>query len=82
MAPTVLDTTVTCHGCPLQIEGTLDGLPVYFRFRYGQWWFGVGPEAVAVAMGYAEGFQRAGSCDSDEEAVKAFADCCREYCEQ
>ncbi len=32
--------------CPVQAEGTIDGVPFYFRSRGDQWSFGVGPEPV------------------------------------
>lgn len=33
---------VTCTGFPLQIEGTIDGVPFYFRARYDEWGMGIG----------------------------------------
>jgi len=32
--------------CPVQAEGTIDGVPFYFRSRGDRWSFGVGPEPV------------------------------------
>lgn len=32
--------------CPVQAEGTIDGVPFYFRSRGDKWSFGVGPEPV------------------------------------
>ena len=33
---------VTCEACPLQIEGTIDGVPFYFRARGESWSIGIG----------------------------------------
>ncbi len=33
---------ITCHACPVQIEGTVDGMHFYFRARWDAWTFGIG----------------------------------------
>lgn len=44
--------------CPVQAEGTVNGIPFYFRAR-GEWWtFGIGDDPVGITMGEAEGFYR------------------------
>ena len=32
--------------CPVQSEGTLDGIPYYFRARHENWSFSVGPDPL------------------------------------
>jgi hypothetical protein len=48
----------TCGACPVQYEGTVDGVPFYFRARGQHWTFGAGGEtagdAVEISMGYRE----------------------------
>lgn len=37
---------ITCGACPLQIEGTINGVPFYFRSRWDRWRIGIGGEPV------------------------------------
>lgn len=37
-----IDVRMTCIACPVQIEGSIDGVPIYFRARgagetFGSW---------------------------------------------
>ena len=41
-----LQAEVTCGSCPLQIEGTIDGEPFYFRARDRQWYMGLGGDPI------------------------------------
>jgi hypothetical protein len=41
-----IDMTCTCAACPLQYEGTVDGVPAYFRARWNSWSFTIGPNPV------------------------------------
>jgi hypothetical protein len=46
----------TVGACPVEYEGTVDGVPFYFRARGQRWQFGAGgrsvDDAVEVSMGY------------------------------
>ena len=44
--------------CPVQAEGTVNGVPFYFRARGQHWSFAIGPDPVAVSLGWEEGFYR------------------------
>ena len=77
---------ITCEICPAQIEGTVNGVVVYFRSRHGFWQFGAGAtigEAVSVSMGNTEGFLRTGKHRGYMKDAKAlmplFKRCCKEY---
>ena len=37
--------------CPVQAEGTVDGVPFYFRARGRRWQIGVGSDPVGATMG-------------------------------
>ena len=37
-----LDVRVTCEGAPVQIEGTIDGVELYFRSRWSKWGISIG----------------------------------------
>lgn len=41
-----IDLHCTCPACPVQLEGTVDGAPAYFRERHGYWRFAVGPDPI------------------------------------
>ncbi len=36
-----LEMETTCSSCPVQIEGTVNGYPFYFRERHGEWRFAI-----------------------------------------
>ena len=42
----VLTMNVTCSACPVQIEGTIDGVPYYFRARGEHWSMGIGGDPI------------------------------------
>lgn len=44
--------------CPVQAEGTIDGVPFYFRARGEHWKFSAGIDPVKISLGWAEGFFR------------------------
>lgn len=46
--------------CPVQGEGTIDGVPFYFRARWDGWDIGVGDDPVGIAMCCVEGWHRDG----------------------
>lgn len=37
---------MTCHACPVQIEGEVDGHAFYFRARWGAWSFAVSQDKL------------------------------------
>ena len=41
-----IDVRMTCIACPVQIEGSIDGVPIYFRARGTRWSLGIGGDAV------------------------------------
>jgi hypothetical protein len=49
------DVRITCPAAPVQIEGTIDGYPFYFRSRWSRWTFTlVEPGQDPVAPGGLE----------------------------
>lgn len=42
--------------CPVQAQGTVDGVSFYFRSRGEGWSFSVGADPLSVLMGQEEGF--------------------------
>ena len=34
---TTFQFKITCEACPVQIDGTIDGQPFYYRARHGHW---------------------------------------------
>ncbi len=72
----VMDTVVIdwLYGyCPVQAEGTIDGLPFYFRARGIHWRIGIGGAPVsAPAWGYGESYGQgpfAAGWMTEEEAL-------------
>lgn len=70
--------------CPTQGEGTIDGVPFYFRARHGAWGMGVGKDPVGVAMGMVEGFLREGDDPTsgymeEAEVERIIRECAAEY---
>lgn len=47
---------IDCLGgnCPVQAEGTIDGVPFYFRARHRHWGMGIGGEPVCEPQWYRE----------------------------
>ena len=58
---------------PVQFEGTIDGVPFYFRARYDTWEFGAGDDPVDVMIdeGTRGGFYRSGSYDPEGDGFGA-----------
>lgn len=46
-----LDVRVTCAGAPVQIEGTIDGVPLYFRARHNEWSLTIGDWSIGTEFG-------------------------------
>ena len=64
---------VTGTEAPVQIKGTIDGVPFYFRARWDTWEFGVGDDPVDIVCdeGSGGGFYRAGAYDPAREGFGA-----------
>jgi hypothetical protein len=62
-----LEMRVTTRAIPVQIEGTIDGVPFYFYAKYDEWHFGAGRDPVQVTIdeGRDGGFYRSGQFDPD-----------------
>lgn len=39
--------------CPVQAEGTVDGIPFYFRARGNGWSLSIGVDPIGVSCGFA-----------------------------
>jgi len=53
----VFDTrefTFTCMGCPLQVEGHVDGFPFCFRARHGKWRIEIGQSGGGVVIAHGD----------------------------
>jgi hypothetical protein len=65
----------TCCACPVQAEGTIDGLELYFRSRHDEWTFAIGADAVMIDRREDGFFRRAPVMDAgylplaDAEAI-------------
>lgn len=58
MADLNLQMDLTNHGfCPVQVEGTVNGHPFYFRARWDEWSFSISlnPDVDVVGMTSSEG---------------------------
>ena len=44
--------------CPVQADGTVDGVPFYFRSRGDRWQMAIGEKPVDVTLGWADGWLR------------------------
>ena len=48
-----IEATLTCRYCPVQIEGTVNGLVFYFRARHDHWRMTIAKEdAVEASLGW------------------------------
>lgn len=73
--------------CPVQAEGTINGMPFYFRARGNMWSFGAGDDPVGAAMGLAVGWRATGeygesydaSWMSEDDAMRIINRCATEY---
>lgn len=74
-----IDLHMTCTAAPLQYEGTVDGVPAYFRERHEEWQFTIGPKPIfpdddpANRSWFGEGSL------SPEEAKAIMRNCIAEY---
>lgn len=64
------DMYMTSLSYPLQVEGTVNGVPVYFRARDGDWRFVIHPTDPSLAMEstanfYCEGEYKEGNLTAD-----------------
>jgi hypothetical protein len=76
--------------CPVQAEGTIDGVPFFFRARGSHWSIGIGEDPVGIMLGNRDGwlkladygvFPQAGYM-SLEEATRIIEECAREFTAQ
>ena len=44
--------------CPVQGDGTIDGVPWYFRARFEHWSMSIGPDPVGISCGEKHGWYR------------------------
>ena len=62
-----LESEIITIACPFQVEGTVDGVPLYFRERWEAWQIGIGDgDPVDIAFGRAPGFRMEG-CLREED---------------
>ena len=68
-----VEMRITSPAAPLQIEGTVDGVPFYFRSRWEEWEFAAGDDPVEIAIdrGTRGGFYRSEGCADGGGAVAA-----------
>lgn len=72
--------------CPVQADGTIDGVPFYFRARGSHWSMGIGPQPIDAP----EWYHRELWCDdpygagwmSEEEAERMIRICAKWYSER
>lgn len=50
-----LDMQAGCGACPLEFEGTIDGVPFYFRSRGQTWTMGIGGDPVLEPRWFMRG---------------------------
>lgn len=73
--------------CPVQAEGSVNGMQFYFRARHKQWQFSVGDDPVGAMLGCSEGFVRRGPYEKagympEQDALDIIRRCAQEYVEQ
>jgi hypothetical protein len=58
---------------PVQIKGTVNGTPFYFRARWDTWEFGAGDDPVEIVLdeGTRGGFYRTGAHDPAQDGYGA-----------
>lgn len=55
--------------CPVEGEGTMDGIPFYFRARGNRWEMAVGELPIQICCGYSDGWVKYEKwCDEPFEA--------------
>lgn len=42
---------ITSHGCPVTLEGTVNGRPIWYRMRHTRWDLYEGTEAAVTGIG-------------------------------
>lgn len=70
-----LEFHITCSACPFQLEGSVDGVSLYFRERWSEWQIGIGATPVEVSFGSAEGFRMEGSFGRDDSYPEIISNC-------
>ena len=43
-----IEIQFTCDSCPVQAEGTVDGVPFYFRARWDRWRMTIGDDCCSI----------------------------------
>ena len=85
-----MELTITHLGgsCPVQGDGTVEGIPFYFRARGQHWSMAIGADPVAISCGYKSGWYRqekwgSGAFDAGfmkkDEALGLINRCAEEY---
>jgi len=74
--------------CPVQAEGTVDGIPFYFRARGTHWSMSIGEDPVGISCGYKGGWHKEAEYGDEayeagwmsvEEARQFIYQCAEEY---
>lgn len=78
---------VTCPAAPLQIEGTINGVPFYFRSRWTRWSIGVGGDPVIAPewereAEYQDGEPYAASWMPESEGKAIIERCAKEWAKE
>lgn len=55
--------------CPVQGEGTINGVPFYFRARGQRWAMSIGEDPIGISCGQQEGWHRSEAWGEDEYAA-------------
>jgi hypothetical protein len=74
---------ITCSACPVQVEGTIDEVPFYFRSRWGHWRIGIGGDVVGDPDWTRQSDYGDGAYDAswmpEEEALEIIERCANEW---
>lgn len=70
-----LEFQITCSACPFQLEGSIDGVPLYFRERWSEWQIGIGTTPAKIAFGSAQGFRMEGSFGHHDSYPEIISNC-------
>ena len=79
-----MDIEVDIYGhCPVQGEGTINGMPFYFRARHDAWSMTVEDDPVTASI-FGKGWQRTGQHENaswmnHDEARAIIEKCAKEY---
>jgi hypothetical protein len=83
-----LDICWTGRACPVQAEGTVNGVPFYFRARGQRWSMSIGEDPVGISVGRKEGWRKSEPWGEemydagwmpDETAKEIIEKCAEEY---